>query len=172
MPRKPKVYDLDLLVLAARESTRIRQALIVMGLAPKGGNYRTIKRAFDRFGIDTSHFTGQSQIQSSKGISVRPITDYLTNKASIGSYELKQKLLKQGIKKAICEECEGTEWRGKPMPLELDHIDGNSSNNSLENLRILCANCHALTPTYRGKNKGKRSVPVTGVEPACLGQRV
>ena len=41
------------------------------------------------------------------------------------------------------------------VPIELDHIDGNSENNSLENLRILCPNCHSLTPTYKSSNKGK-----------------
>jgi 5-methylcytosine-specific restriction endonuclease McrA len=45
-----------------------------------------------------------------------------------------------------------TEWLGQPIPLEIDHIDGDSTNNSLDNFRILCPNCHAQTPTYRGLN--------------------
>ncbi len=53
-----------------------------------------------------------------------------------------------------CQECGITEWRGRPAPIEVDHIDGNSSNNLEENLRLLCCNCHAQTPTYRAKNKG------------------
>jgi 5-methylcytosine-specific restriction endonuclease McrA len=55
----------------------------------------------------------------------------------------------------ICSCCSGTEWLGKPMPLELDHINGDNANNSLDNLRLLCPNCHAQTPTYRGKNQDR-----------------
>lgn len=54
---------------------------------------------------------------------------------------------------SYCYECKLTEWCGKNIPLELDHIDGSHNNNSLDNLRLLCPNCHAQTETYRGKNK-------------------
>ena len=53
-----------------------------------------------------------------------------------------------------CFKCTNSEWVGKPIPLELDHIDGNASNNRLDNVRLLCPNCHATTPTHRAKNKG------------------
>ena len=53
-----------------------------------------------------------------------------------------------------CWDCGIEEWLGKPAPLELEHIDGNSDNNSLDNLKILCCNCHALTPTFKNRNKG------------------
>ena len=65
------------------------------------------------------------------------------------SGDLRARLIADGIKLAECEWCEITEWRGLPAPLELDHIDGNHQNNALVNLRILCPNCHAQTPTYR-----------------------
>lgn len=53
-----------------------------------------------------------------------------------------------------CEVCLNTEWTGEPIPLELDHIDGNAGNNFPSNLRLICPNCHAMTPTAKGKNKG------------------
>lgn len=53
-----------------------------------------------------------------------------------------------------CVQCKNTEWLGEPIPLELDHIDGNAGNNKPENLRLLCPNCHAKTPTHKAKNKG------------------
>lgn len=54
----------------------------------------------------------------------------------------------------ICEICKGSEWMGQPIPLVKDHIDGNPENHSLLNLRVICCNCDAQTPTYKGRNKG------------------
>jgi hypothetical protein len=54
-----------------------------------------------------------------------------------------------------CWGCRRTTWCALPIPLELDHVDGNSDNNSATNLRVLCPNCHAQTPTYRSKNRGR-----------------
>jgi Zn finger protein HypA/HybF involved in hydrogenase expression len=56
-----------------------------------------------------------------------------------------------------CESCGLSEWIGQKIPLELDHIDGNSDNNNESNLRLICPNCHALTETYKGANAGKNS---------------
>jgi hypothetical protein len=53
-----------------------------------------------------------------------------------------------------CQMCSFSEWGGKPILLILDHINGNSDNCSLENLRLICSNCDTLTPTYKGRNKG------------------
>lgn len=70
---------------------------------------------------------------------------YQTNKLRI-------RLIKEGIKEQKCEVCEITEWNGKPVSFELDHIDGRRTNHKLENLRIICPNCHSQTDTYRAKN--------------------
>ena len=51
-----------------------------------------------------------------------------------------------------CEQCLNETWFNKKIPIEIDHIDGNKQNNTLENLRLICPNCHALTETYKGKN--------------------
>lgn len=60
----------------------------------------------------------------------------------------------------ICENCKLTKWLELPIPLELEHIDGNNKNNIKENLLLLCPNCHSLTPTYRGRgtNTGRKLV--------------
>lgn len=72
------------------------------------------------------------------------------------NYRFKLKLLKDGVKQHICERCSNTVWESQPIPLEIHHIDGNSKNNDdLKNIQLLCPNCHALTPNYRGKNKIK-----------------
>jgi 5-methylcytosine-specific restriction endonuclease McrA len=67
--------------------------------------------------------------------------------------KLKKRLIKEGIKENKCEICEITEWNGKEISMQLDHIDGDSHNHKLENLRMTCPNCHSQTETYCGKNK-------------------
>jgi 5-methylcytosine-specific restriction endonuclease McrA len=71
------------------------------------------------------------------------------------SNKIRIRLIKEGYKTHKCESCYNTEWLGKPISLELDHIDGNRSNHLYSNLRLLCPNCHAQTDTYRGKNTTK-----------------
>ncbi len=54
-----------------------------------------------------------------------------------------------------CSICSRTEWNGQSIPIVLDHIDGNSDNNQRDNLRLICPNCDAQTPTYKGRNVGR-----------------
>jgi len=65
--------------------------------------------------------------------------------------KLSKRLVKEGLKEYKCEECKITEYNNKPISLELNHIDGNSCNHSLDNLELLCPNCHSQTNTYRSK---------------------
>ena len=72
---------------------------------------------------------------------------------SYQTYKLKNRMLKEGILVNICSECGISEWNGKSISLELDHVDGVRTNHKLENLRLLCPNCHSQTDTYRSKNR-------------------
>lgn len=81
------------------------------------------------------------------------VEDILNGKyPNFQTYKLKNKLFKEGIKEKKCECCGLTEWNGLPIPLELHHIDGNRTNHRLDNIQILCLNCHAQTETFRAKN--------------------
>lgn len=88
----------------------------------------------------------------------KSLDDILSNKVPFThTSRLKQKLLDAGYKEDKCECCgQGPEWLGKRLPLELHHVDGNRENNSLENLKILCPNCHSQTDTFRSKNRKKK----------------
>ena len=69
---------------------------------------------------------------------------------------IKRRLLNEGILKNICSRCGISEWQGKPLSIQIDHINGVNDDYRLENLRMLCANCHSLTPTHGHRNRGKR----------------
>lgn len=67
--------------------------------------------------------------------------------------KVKVKLFTSGLKENKCEECGISEWNGKPLVMHLDHVNGRSDDHRIENLKILCPNCHSQTETYAGKNK-------------------
>ena len=94
-----------------------------------------------------------------KGIKTDPkyktALEYIKTSNNVKSYVLKQKLIRDGLKEAKCECCGLTIWLNQKIPLELHHKDGNHFNNNLDNLEILCPNCHALQPGNSGANIGK-----------------
>jgi hypothetical protein len=134
-------------------SGSVRQVLGKLGLVEAGGNYACAKKRADALGLTKEHMHGQSWNKGKKVGPKRPVEEYLSNQRPIQSHKLKLRLISEGLKQHKCECCGITEWNGQPTPIELDHIDGNRYNNTIENLRILCPNCHAQTDTYRGKNK-------------------
>jgi hypothetical protein len=143
---------------AIQTSFSIRQVLEKLGIRPVGGNYKTIHNLIKKLDLNISHFTGRTW---NKGKSFPdqqiPLEVYLSNERPIGSYKLKLKLFEAKVKFPKCDNCNLELWLNEPIPLELDHIDGNTENNEIENLRILRPNCHARTSTYRGKNKKSKT---------------
>lgn len=84
-----------------------------------------------------------------------PAMHYIENNIQIPSHRLKEKLIRDGLKEDCCELCRYFEWRGVKLPLELHHKNGNHYDNSLENLQILCPNCHSIQEGNSGANKGR-----------------
>lgn len=120
-----------------------------------GVHFNTFKRRAVKLGCYKAN-------QGSKGIKKQwvadraiPLNDILSGLyPQFQTYKLKQRLYREGIKINKCEDCGIFEWNGKEIQCELDHIDGNRTNHSLENLKILCPNCHSQTLTFRFK-RGK-----------------
>lgn len=150
MPKARRYTDADV-TSAVKQSKSIAGVCRQIGLVPIGGNYKTIGKTINRLDLDVKHFTGQGwNIGNYKPVSSHKSREHL--KAGL--------VRDRGHK---CEGCGLTKWIGKSIPLELEHSDGDSSNDNPENTKLLCPNCHAFTPTYR---RTKRSlVPKEGFEP-------
>ena len=114
----------------------------------KSGNAGAIKKRIASLNIDTSHFEISNRGKTFFELSKKQVKDK--------SQRLKKKLVSENLLKWECAECGNMGvHNGKPLTLQLDHIDGNAMNHLLENLRFLCPNCHSQTETFAGRNKSK-----------------
>ena len=130
-----------------------------LGLRPAGGNYFILKRRIADYQISTDHLKGHGWSRGMR-IERKPkhsLAEVLVKNSPYPSYKLKRRLFAAGLKSPWCEECGwAQEAEDGRVPLELDHINGERQDNRLENLRILCPNCHSLKVTHRGLNIRKR----------------
>lgn len=142
----------------ANSCRNMYELCIKLGINSIGGNtYREIRKIAQENSIELnfSHINKNS-LKSTKKLYLQ---DLLVDGSKIKSNALKEKLINAGIKGCYCECCRNTEWLGKPIPLELHHINGKNDDNRLENLQILCRNCHGQTDNFCGKNtKSRRSL--------------
>jgi hypothetical protein len=135
------------LIRIVKESVSKSDALRKIGVSDKNsGNFQTLDKYIALYNIDTSHFKQNTEFLWSK--EPKDLKLILTTDTSVTTKNLKTRLLKEGLLENKCSECGISEWRGQKLSLHLDHVNGNRSDNRLENLRLLCPNCHSLTPTY------------------------
>lgn len=150
--RSWSLYELE---NAVRNSFSYRQVLKKLGLREAGGNYEQIKKYVKEFQLPTQHLRGKGWNKGLKGVGTPRVElkDILVQHSSFQSYKLKKRLYKENLKNPSCEECGWAKKRNDGIiPVELDHINGDRHDNRLENLRILCPNCHSLKSTHRGRN--------------------
>lgn len=118
--------------------------------------YETLNKYFKILGIE---YKGNPNRKGIPHLESRTLVEeYFTGKRNITASNLRNKLIEEGIKERRCEKCGRTEWEGKPIPLELHHKNMNHNDNRLENLQILCSNCHSIAHNYcntSGKEKSK-----------------
>ena len=146
---------------AVRGNTTLAGVQRALGFSPSGGMHRSLRRHIRLLGLDTTHFTGRGWARGrpgANGFRPRPLAEILVAGSDyLDRARLRRRLVAAGLKQARCERCGLDEWQGEPLPLALDHINGDASDNRLENLRILCPNCHALTDTWCGRNNRRRT---------------
>lgn len=149
----------DELRAAVASTASYAATLRALGLVPAGGNYDALHRRIQELGLDISHFRGQAWNRGMRGARPPlPLAELLVAGRWTTSQSLKQRLIREGLK---CERCEACGWaERRPLdgviPVELDHVNGDKNDNRIENLRVLCPNCHALQPTHRGLNRKSR----------------
>jgi hypothetical protein len=146
---------------AVKSCISAAEVMRTLGVHVGGANYETIKRRIADLKFDTSHWLGCGHLKGKthNWAPKKPLEELLNRGVRYNTMCLKRRLIREGVMRPACSVCALSEWLSKPIPLELDHIDGDRENNSLENLQLLCPNCHAMTPTYRGRNMRFPHIP-------------
>lgn len=143
-------------------SRSIKEVLEKIGLSPFGNNYKTINKYIKSYSLSIEKMNINRKQTSN------PCDKYNTKERFLYSLEsgicilknsrILEYLIEYGIKKYACEKCGIYEWNDSHITLEIHHKDGNNKNNKLENLEILCPNCHSQTDNFRFKNKKNKEV--------------
>lgn len=148
------VFTEEQLIIAVEQSKGILECIRLLGLNPNGSCYTRIKKKVEDLGLDCSHWQeGKVGARPSK-----PLEEILVkNSPYLYTNALKIRLVRAGILEYKCWRCGIDSWQDQPLTLQLDHANGDRTDNRIENLRILCPNCHSQTPTHGSKNMKRNS---------------
>lgn len=140
------------------ESTSYAQVIKKIGKNPTAGSYKFVKKQIEIYNIDTKHFTGNAHLKGKTHdwSKKEPIETFLVENCLCSRTNLKRRLVKEGLLKYECCECGISNWRGNKISLQLHHLNGISNDNRIENLCLICPNCHSQTGNFTGKNKTQK----------------
>lgn len=152
-----KIYKLsdEQFVELLKKSSTISEVLFKLGYTVKGNSwgYSQIKRRMTDLNLDYSIFKGKQCVMKNKITKVVKAEDILKENCKHQRTVLRRYIIKNNLIPYKCAICGCTEWQGRTLSLELDHINGINNDNRLENLRFLCPNCHSQTSTYGSRNQ-------------------
>lgn len=137
---KTKTYTDEDIINNAKIVKSLAGLLKSLNLKSTGGNYINMKRKLQLLNVDTSHWTGKSW---NKDQQIKDWSQYTR------AVNCKKHLI--AIRGHQCQSCKNHDWLGMPITLEIEHIDGDRTNNNYDNLLLLCPNCHSQTKTWRRK---------------------
>lgn len=137
----------DELVKAVNGSQSMAEVVRKLGLNKSSNTYATLIKEFQYYKIKP-HFKKRS-----RGTTPYTFEEMFCENSSYDRTTLRNKIIKEKILNYECSECGIIDWNGKKLSLQLDHINGVSNDNRLENLRFLCPNCHSQTKTWGNKSK-------------------
>lgn len=146
-------YTVEVLVPVVKESNSFTEVALKLGVR-SGTGITHIKKRVNVLGLNTEHFGQNAESRNNltnKKRSLESILALGTNQDRRTPVHLLRRALRESNILDSCSHCLLFEWQGKPIPLEVDHINGEFWDNRLSNLRLLCRNCHGLTPTFGSK---------------------
>lgn len=178
---RPRSWTDEQLREAVATSETLTEVLAKLGLSRGGGTLAAVRKRIVALGLESPHerwrerspewHADPSKLYTTNPVGRRSWSDRDLARAVYASRsiagvlrqlglasQLRERLLTEGVKQRRCELCRLTEWRSRPIPLQLDHVNGDRRDNRLANLRLLCPNCHAQTDTWCGKNIGRGGV--------------
>lgn len=141
--------DKQKFILTVNESNTMSEAAAKLKMP-----FGTFKRYAVKFGCYQPNQGGKGTSKPRPDNLITPIQEILEGKhPHYQTYRLKKRLIAESLKENKCDICGLTKWLGKPLNMELHHIDGNKYNHKIDNLMMICPNCHSQTDTFRAKNK-------------------
>lgn len=156
--------DKNTLQTLCDSSASYRQILNRLGLKGGSANYPRLKHVIKLLEIDISTLDkNRSRARKEHVTKIafrsKPLEEYLVDNREVNNVHLKSRLISEGLRQYLCEKCGLSSWLDQPITLHLHHINGKRTDNRLENLAILCPNCHSITDTYAGKGSRRKATP-------------